>query len=146
VKQTCVDLEERPANLPALTRHRWTLPSRGLVASLVTTHKRAPYLAMCVLLGLAACVRPCTYPLVQRSGQTEKEAELIQRMRVAECIDQMTSASWTKNPTLDQYYAEKADDVRSLRLRLERGETPSQEEISRAFDTSKALQWSGFSY
>jgi hypothetical protein len=139
MKHTCVDHDERPANLPALAQHRWTPTSRGLV-------ERAPYLAMCALLGLAACVRPCTYPLVQRSGQTEKQAELIQRTRVAECIDQMTSASWTKNPTLDQYYAEKADDVRSLRLRLERGETPSQEEISRAFDTSKALQWSGFSY
>ena len=29
----------------------------------------------------------------------------------------MTSASYTKNPALGQYYGEKADDVRNLRLR-----------------------------
>jgi hypothetical protein len=101
---------------------------------------------MSIVLGVAACVRPCTYPLVQRSGQAAEQAALVQHMRVAECIDRMTSAGWTKNPALYRYYAEKADDVNDLIVRLEQGETPSREEIDQALDTKEALRWSGFSY
>lgn len=112
----------------------------------MTARRGAPSLPVSIVLVVAGCVRPCTYPLVQRSGQTEEQAALLQHMRVAECIDRMTSAGWTKNPALDHYYAEKADDVHDLIVRLERGETPSQEEIKQALDTSRARQWSGFSY
>ena len=100
---------------------------------------------MTIVLTVAACVRPCTYPLVQPSGETEQQATLVQRMRVAECVDRMTSAGWTKNPALHGYYAEKADDVRDLIVRLEEGDAPSQQEINQALDTSRARQWSGFS-
>jgi hypothetical protein len=113
---------------------------------MMTTRRGAPFLPMSIVLTVAACVRPCTYPLIQRSGETAEQAALVQQMRVAECIDRMTSASWTKNPTLHSYYSEKAHDVHDLIVRLEGGETPSQKEINQALDTSRALQWSGFSY
>jgi hypothetical protein len=101
---------------------------------------------MGILAGIASCTAPCTYPPTQRAGQTHEEAELLRRLRVAECIDRMTAAAWTKNPALEQYYDEKAEDLHNIIVRLENAEPPSQQEISEALDTSKATQWSGFSY
>jgi len=65
---------------------------------------------------------------------TPRASELMQKLRDAEYADRGNSVSFGDEPSLDHYYARKADQVEALIGRLENRQPVSQQDIEDALD------------
>lgn len=75
-------------------------------------------------------------------ASSSTQATTLERLQHAEQSDRMNGTSWTAdNPTLDQYYDHKADQVDALIKKLEAGQTVSAKEVEHALDNSGAQRY-----
>ena len=69
-------------------------------------------------------------------------AQTLETLRDAERADRMNSKSHTdSNPSLDQYYARKADEVHAVIVRIQRGESVPADDVNEALNNDEATQY-----
>ncbi len=93
-------------------------------------------LAIAAMSVVFACA---TAPRASNESNSSDRTATIQRLQAAETFDRDSSSAFTRSaPSLDHYYARKADEVHDIIRRLQAGQEVPEDDIQHALDNSLA--------